>query len=39
MANHHFANVGDVLKHAILAEAIVAERPHVFAQSHADRGP
>lgn len=35
MANHHFANVGDVVKHLILAEVLASERPSGYAETHA----
>lgn len=35
MANHHFANVGDVLKHLVLAEVLAGERPRTYFETHA----
>lgn len=35
MANHHFANVGDVLKHLVLAEVLISEPPGSYFETHA----
>ena len=35
MANHHFGNIGDVFKHLLLAEAVAAQRPLRYWESHA----
>ena len=35
MANHHHGNVGDVVKHLVLGEALVSERPGRYLESHA----
>ena len=35
MANHHHGNVGDVVKHLVLGEALASERPGRYLESHA----
>lgn len=35
MANHHFGNVGDVLKHLLLGEVLAGEQPRCYFETHA----
>ncbi|MGH3399569.1 MAG: hypothetical protein ACRDPO_33275, partial [Streptosporangiaceae bacterium] len=38
MANRHFGNIGDVWKHAVLAEVLEREPPGWYAETHAGSG-
>lgn len=38
MANQHFGNIGDVWKHAVLAEVLEREPPAWYAETHAGSG-
>jgi 23S rRNA A2030 N6-methylase RlmJ len=39
MANPHFGKLGDVWKHAALAEVLERERPRRYAETHAGSVP
>ncbi len=38
MANRHFGRLADVWKHLVLVEALAAERPRRYAETHAGSG-